>query len=69
MVFYYYILLAGQWMTVDRTRFILLPLAYAYSAGWALVPLFNWSGYDIEPFGLSCTLDWKKPELGTIFIS
>ena len=55
-------------MTVDRTRFILLPLVYVYSAGWAFVPLFNWSGYDVEPFGLSCTLDWKKPELGTLFI-
>jgi len=51
-------------MTVERTRYILLLIVYAYSAGWALIPFFGLSGYNVEPYGLSCTLDWEQPDLG-----
>lgn len=54
-------------MTVNRIRLVVLPIIYAYSAVWALIPLlFNWGGYNTEKFGYSCTLDWEKPDEGKV---
>lgn len=57
---------AGQWLTIPRVRVIIF-LIYVYSLMWASFPFFGWGGYDVEPFGLSCTLAWGKPDHGECF--
>ncbi|XP_032791760.2 opsin-5 [Daphnia magna] len=47
----------AQWITVPRTRLVIF-LIYVYSMCWAMMPFFGLGGYDVEPFGISCTLAW-----------
>ena len=42
---------------------------YLYSAIWSLIPFFGIAGYDVEPFGLSCTLDWKTTHPSIVLYS
>jgi hypothetical protein len=35
--------------------------------GWAMMPFFGWGGYDVEPFGISCTLAWTHTDQSTSF--
>ncbi|XP_046443719.1 opsin-5-like isoform X1 [Daphnia pulex] len=51
----------AQWMNVPRTRLVIF-LIYVYSMGWAMMPFFGWGGYDVEPFGFSCTLAWTHTD-------
>ena len=69
MISYHIILCAIRMCTVrfltstqTWTR-IVFPI-YVYSLIWALLPLFGWGGYEVEPYGLSCTLAWGHPDLG-----
>ena len=50
-------------MTIPKAR-IIIAMIYIYSLAWACFPFFGWGGYDVEPFGLSCTLAWGKPDQG-----
>ncbi|XP_078608753.1 opsin-5-like [Branchiostoma floridae x Branchiostoma japonicum] len=36
----------------------LIAAAWLYGLFWACAPLAGWSQYHVEPFGLSCTVDW-----------
>ena len=49
----------GFWITVRNTR-ICIALIYAYSGIWALLPFLGWGGYNVEPYGTSCTLEWTR---------
>ncbi|KAI9551386.1 hypothetical protein GHT06_021719 [Daphnia sinensis] len=51
----------AQWITVPRTRLVIF-LIYVYSMGWAMMPFFGFGGYDVEPFGISCTLAWTHTD-------
>jgi len=42
---------------------------YVYSAIWSLMPAFGIGAYDVEPFGLSCTLDWKNRSQSKCFLT
>ncbi|XP_055955064.1 rhodopsin, G0-coupled-like [Patella vulgata] len=43
----------------------MISLMWAYSLVWTVPPLFGWSSYIPEPFGTSCSIDWKNGELTT----
>jgi len=52
-----------------RNTCLLILFIYVYSAVWSLMPVFGIGGYEVEPFGLSCTLDWNAPDLsGRLYI-
>ena len=38
---------------------ITLAVIYANSAIWSIGPILGWGSYGLEPYGTSCTLDWK----------
>ena len=56
LILFHY-LSTAQWMNVQRIRLVIF-LIYVYSMCWAMMPFFGWGGYDVEPFGISCTLAW-----------
>jgi len=58
-------MLAVQWVTASSAKIYLISPIYIYSLIWSLIPFFGWSAYDVEQFGLSCTLAWKDPDYGT----
>ncbi|CAG0887029.1 unnamed protein product [Darwinula stevensoni] len=36
---------------------------WGYAGAWTVMPLLGWGRYDVEPYGLSCTLDWWGSDL------
>ena len=38
---------------------VTLVVIYANSAIWSIGPILGWGSYGLEPYGTSCTLDWK----------
>ncbi|NP_001303874.1 opsin 8, group member b [Danio rerio] len=42
-----------------RNAKILVATTWLYALLWAIFPLIGWGKYGPEPFGLSCTLDWR----------
>ncbi|XP_050410195.2 opsin-5 [Patella vulgata] len=34
---------------------------HLYAFLWAVFPFLGWGRYDVEPYGISCTIDWKNP--------
>nr|DAC74070.1 TPA_exp: neuropsin [Branchiostoma belcheri] len=41
-----------------RKTGIIVAAGWLYGLFWACLPLAGWSQYHVEPFGLSCTVDW-----------
>ncbi|XP_066289430.1 opsin-5-like [Branchiostoma lanceolatum] len=47
----------GPYPTRPQT-YVIIAVAWLYGLFWACAPLAGWSRYHVEPFGLSCTVDW-----------
>ncbi|XP_071543094.1 uncharacterized protein [Panulirus ornatus] len=51
----------SRMLTLQHMKLVLVAV-YIYSLFWALLPLFQViSNYEVEPFGVSCTLNWANP--------
>ncbi|XP_077996030.1 opsin-5-like [Glandiceps talaboti] len=48
-----------KWVNKSNTVIAIL-IIWIYSLLWALPPLAGWNRYVPEPFGTSCTLNWKS---------
>ncbi|KAK1796289.1 hypothetical protein P4O66_008880, partial [Electrophorus voltai] len=48
----------GFWIERHHAMLSLL-LVWLYAAFWATMPLVGWGSYAPEPFGTSCTLNWR----------
>lgn len=50
--------LTGTWLKRHHA-FLCLVVVWLYAGFWATMPLMGWGNYAPEPFGTSCTLDWR----------
>lgn len=41
--------------------------SYLFALVWAIAPLLGFGNYEVEPFGLSCTVDWIAKNKGKFF--
>lgn len=53
-----------RFLTTTQTWTCIISPIYVYSLIWVLLPFFDWGGYELEPFCLSCTLAWAQSDLG-----
>lgn len=44
----------------------MVAMGYLLAFLWAAMPLFGFGNYDVEPFGVSCTLDWVANDKGKL---
>ncbi|RUS75700.1 hypothetical protein EGW08_016542 [Elysia chlorotica] len=49
-------------LTAKLTRYTIFA-CFAYSFFWTATPLVGWGAYAMEPFVVSCSLDWAKHEM------
>uniref|UniRef100_H3B1A3 Opsin-5 n=2 Tax=Latimeria chalumnae TaxID=7897 RepID=H3B1A3_LATCH len=60
----------GTWLQRHHA-FMCLVFIWLYAVFWAAMPLIGWGNYAPEPFGTSCTLDWRMAQasvLGQSFV-
>lgn len=47
-----------------QTSVKIIALGYVVALLWAVMPLIGFGSYDVEPYGLSCTLNWMSNDTG-----
>lgn len=55
------------WQNVaDWKKYLTLLLVWFQGLFWSIIPFSGWCGYQFEGLGLSCSITWEEPDVGSI---